>query len=256
MALITTNLRVKYQRSCRKNKREYFTFSLRGMHKTCLTTKKNSIRSTTTTAAGRTKQQNQPTTVHTNIFIQIDQLSQQSMATSVLDSSPRPSPFSMMKPDPPPALQTAFSSIYKSSNDWAVNMNSGDAGISSQNVAFTKDQFQVLCDKQRKDFTVKQRAGGCVGGGIRSPSQVIEMSFGSKKEYNEELANEVNEWVEFLPYGDGKTMLHKDENPLSLCKWIFTTRSQDQFGHWKYVDREPTTEEIMSFKEKGFPYYR
>lgn len=125
---------------------------------------------------------------------------------------------------------------------------------------FTKEEFEALCEKQR-DYKGRGKEGDR-SGGVRSPSQIIEMSWNPKHEQNEELANEVNEWVEFLPYGyttgksGGQAGKSKENSALKLCKWILTTRSQDETGQWSYVDRPATMEEVLSFKERGWPWYR
>lgn len=140
-------------------------------------------------------------------------------------------------------------------------MNSENAGDLKQKLGFTKEQFEALCDKQRNDLSGSGMAFDGLGGGLRSPSQIVEMSWNPRKEQDMKLADEVNEWIEFLPYGDGARKAGsksegKENSALALCKWILTTRKQVQSGHWTYVDRQATREEILRFQEKGWPWYR
>lgn len=139
-------------------------------------------------------------------------------------------------------------------------MTGDNAGDLNHNAGFTKEQFEALCDKQRNDSRGKGKTVEGATGELRSPSQVVEM-WSPRSEQNLELADEVNEWIEFLPYGDGTrktgSAVEGEENmALALCKWILTKRSQNESGQWTYVDRQATREEILSFKEKGWPWYR
>lgn len=168
-----------------------------------------------------------------------------------------PNPFSIQnRPQRSSASQdNPFSTLNKHALDaqgWVKNTN-------QNRHVFKKQEFEAHCEAQR-DYEGKVNEGRGLGG-LTSPSQIVEMLWKPVHKQNIELADEVNEWVEFLPYGDaiGRNRLAEgsnDNSALKLCKWILTTRSQDDDGQWSYVDRHATMEEVLSFKEKGWPWYR
>jgi len=170
------------------------------------------------------------------------------------------SPFSnLTKSAASPGLHNPFAALQGTSNERAVTMNSQNVGALNQGIGFTGDQFQKLCDKQRRDLKGKRKELEDIDV-RRSPSKIFEL-LSPRSEKNMELADKVNEWIEFLPYGDGKgktrLSVSCEENvALDLCKFILTTRTQDESGQWIYADRQAKKEEVLEFKEKGWPYYR